>query len=93
MPNGAASMRSAKLRFATVPSVQLNMSASEKGFGAKFIKSDIIAPAKLDKPMPTRISVTIEPTRSAAMVRTAVAASAPAIAATGIANAPTSTRP
>ena len=69
------------------------MSASEKGFGARFISSAIIAPAKLDSPTPTRISVTTDPTRAAATVSSAVAASAPAMAATGNANAPTSTSP
>ena len=69
------------------------MSASEKGFGARFMSSAIIAPAKLDRPMPTRISVTIDPTRTAATVNSPVAASAPAIAATGSAKAPTSISP
>ena len=44
--NGAASTRSSKLRLATLPRVQLSMSASEKGFGARFISSAIIAPGK-----------------------------------------------
>ena len=90
---GATSTRSSKLRLATVPRVQLSMSESENGLGARFISSAIIAPAKLDSPTPTRIRVTTEPIRVAATVSRAVAASAPAMAANGMTSAPAPTRP
>ena len=72
---------------ATEPSIQLIMSARENGFGARFIIRFMVAAAKLERPTPMRMSVTAEAVRSAAKAINAVPASAPTIAAVGIAQA------
>ena len=91
--NGSTSVISPKLRLATEPSIQLIMSDSEKGFGARFMTRLIAAPAKLESPTPIRISVTIDCVRIAASVNKAVAASAPRMAAIGNTHELKETRP
>ena len=45
-----------RLRLATDPISQLTISFSVKGLGARFIRSDRSAPARLDRPTPIRIN-------------------------------------
>ena len=69
------------------------MSAKEKGFGARFIIRFMAAAAKLERPTPMRISVTTEVVRSAAKAISPVPASAPMIAAAGMAQALIAAKP
>ena len=85
--NGKDRKRSLIERLATEPSIQFFKSKKKNGFGAKFKRTDIIAPDKLDIPTPIKIKVTVERTLNAAKIIMAVAIIAPDIDATGKINA------